>query len=269
MLETNLKTDNCFVTLTYDEENVPVKDGKQTLKPKDVQDFMKRLRKTIDFKVRYFIVGEYGDNTQRPHYHMALFGYPNCERINTDLRRKRCCIWCDNIKTAWGKGGVYLGELNITSAQYIAGYVVKKMTAKDDKRLQGRHPEFARMSLKPGIGADFMHEVASAFLQFDLETAQGDVPSTLRHGEKEYPLGRYLQAKLRSMTGYEEGAPKEVLAAIEEELLPMWQEAVEAAKESVLGTREIFKQKLLEQNKQTRLALKTREKIFNRRKETL
>lgn len=82
------------------------------------------------------------------------------------------------------------------SAQYIAGYCMKKMTQHSDIRLRGRHPEFTRMSLKPGIGADAMWNVASEILKYDLDQAR-DVPLTLRHGSKELPLGRYLRNKLR------------------------------------------------------------------------
>ena len=80
-----------FITLTYDDEHVPTQDTEtgeifkggvnvwrdaserprtvQTLSVEDVQLFMKRLRKAVSGPLRYFLVGEYGDNTSRPHYH--------------------------------------------------------------------------------------------------------------------------------------------------------------------------------------------------------
>lgn len=103
-----------------------------------------------------------------------------------------------------------LGTLEAASAGYVAGYVTKKLTAADDERLLGRHPEFSRMSLRPGIGADFMHDVASTIMQFNLEEAtQGDVPSSLRHGSRTLPLGRYLRRKLRVLVGKEANAPQQ------------------------------------------------------------
>lgn len=81
------------------------------------------------------------------------------------------------------------------------------MTSKDDVRLYGRHPEFARMSLKPGIGADFMHEVASSHMEFNLASREVDVPSTLRHGGRMLPLGPYLTRKLRTYVGMDPRNP--------------------------------------------------------------
>lgn len=118
-------------------------------------------------------------------------------------------------------GNIFIGELNEKSAQYIAGYTVKKMTAADDRRLEGRYPEFARMSLKPGIGAGLVHEIASTWLQHDLDECETDVPGALRHGSKLMPLGRYLKRKLREAVGREVTTPEEVLEQIAEEMRPL------------------------------------------------
>lgn len=102
------------------------------------------------------------------------------------------------------------------------------MTRTDDRRLGGRWPEFARMSLRPGIGRDAMHEVASELMRFNLDTTQGDVPVTLRHGKKHLPLGRYLRGNLRMMIGKEKNAPVEALARNAEEVRQLRSEAFEA-----------------------------------------
>lgn len=85
------------------------------------------------------------------------------------------------------------------------------MTRVDDERLGGRPPEFARMSLKPGIGLGAMHEVASTLLWHELEKRDQDVPAELRHGEKRWPLGRYLRRNLRLLIGREAGAHEKTL----------------------------------------------------------
>lgn len=214
MLEAALHGDNAFVTLTYRDEKIPRAgpDGLPTLSPAHARDWLKRFRAKISpTKIRYYLVGEYGDETQRPHYHVALFGYPTCSYVNSRYSRSRqnCCHSCDLVRDTWGLGQVMLGTLETASAGYVAGYVTKKLTNKNDPRLLGRAPEFARMSLRPGIGADFMHEVASTVLQFDLEEAtQGDVPSSLRHGSRTLPLGRYLRRKLRTLVGKDPHAPQ-------------------------------------------------------------
>lgn len=229
MLEAGLRKDNCFVTLTYADDKLPTVVDKygevrSTLKPKDLQDWLKRFRKAISpDKVRFYAVGEYGDVSSRPHYHVALFGFPNCAWIQSrySKSRSKCCTFCDTIRDTWGHGQVYLGTLEQSSAGYIAGYVTKKMTARDDERLQGRAPEFGRMSRRPGVGADAMDDVASTFMEFDLDTTQADVPSALRHGSRELPLGRYLQRRLRERVGKDAEAPASVLAQVEEELSPL------------------------------------------------
>lgn len=190
-LESLMHSDSAFVTLTYAPEHLPFKNS---LVPKHAQDWVKRLRRRMEpRKIRFFLVGEYGDSSGRPHYHAAIFGLSPLQ-------------W-DLVQSSWGLGYTHVGDLSWDSAQYIAGYVTKKMTAKDDPRLQGRHPEFARMSLRPGIGAHYMEEVAKTLqTEFgcDLVSSVGDVPSSLNHGVSSRPLGRYLRQQLRKRCGDEE-----------------------------------------------------------------
>ena len=75
-----LKSWRCasFVTLTYNDENLPIaENGRSTLVKKDVQLFMKRLRKYSGRELKYYAVGEYGsvEKTHRPHYHLIIFGF--------------------------------------------------------------------------------------------------------------------------------------------------------------------------------------------------
>lgn len=214
-LEAMLHAEKCFVTLTYGEDNCPAGGS---LAPGDFRDWLKRMRRAAEpSRLRFYGVGEYGDTTERPHYHVALFGWPSCRgRINQP--GKPCpCVACSVVRETWGFGHVLVGTLNLKSAQYLAGYVTKKMTKWDDPRLAGRHPEFARMSLRPGIGADAMHDVASVMMQYRLDE-RGDVPSGLRHGAGMHPLGRYLRKKLRTMVGKDEAAPPEALHEAAEKL---------------------------------------------------
>lgn len=219
MLEAKEHVHNTFATLTYSDENLPPLNS---LDPDHLRLFMYKLRTAIrPHKIRYYAVGEYGDTTERPHYHVAFFGLPNCARNRTLLRDDRvCCENCERVRQHWSLGNVYLGELNDATAAYIAGYVTKKMTAKDDVRLEGRYPEFARMSNRPGIGAGAMDDVASTLMEYGLDQ-QEDVPAALRHGSKILPLGRYLRRRLRTRIGRDEKAPASVLAKVEAELSPL------------------------------------------------
>lgn len=258
MLEAAQYEDNAFVTLTFDEEHYP-KD--HSVKPRDIQLFMKRLRKCTSLKLRYFACGEYGDSSMRPHYHLAIFGFPSCSRGTSRFSRHSgsCCPSCDTVLKAWGQGQVILGTLEEKSAAYIAGYVLKKLTKDDDPRLEGRRPEFARMSLRPGIGLGMMHDLASVLLEHKLDERMIDVPLSLQHGKKSFPLGRYLRRKLRTFIGRDINAPPEALKQQADELQPMRDAAFKAS--------ESFASHILKENLGRRIRLEARENL--RRKKSI
>ena len=132
------------------------------------------------------------------------------------------------------------------------------MTRPDDPRLKGLPPEFARMSLRPGIGAGFMHDYASTMLEHGLDETMVDVPSAVRVGSKMMPIGRHLQQRLRKLIGRDVKAPQAVLDGIAEELFPMRKAAFDASRS--------FKKVLVEEGEQARknLESKTRFRIQRR-----
>lgn len=212
MLESTSHEFNCFVTLTYDDDHLPKTCGCKacsgyhesgTLNPKHGTDFLKRLRFDLSTKnrvCRFYWVGEYGDTTQRPHYHALLFGV---SEIEGDLIQKH---WSDRD----GKplGHVLMGECNIHTANYTAQYVTKKLTKSDDPALNGRHPEYARMSNRPGIGAYAADSIGDTLLTkagtYVLESTQGEPPSEIMVAGKRQPLHRYLKGRIRRRVGLPE-----------------------------------------------------------------
>lgn len=263
-----MHSDNSFVTLTYRDSSLPMtSDGLPTLEPLHLQWFVKLLRKKIEpAKIRFYGVGEYGDETQRPHYHLAIFGFPTCRLAQTQYRNGSlsCCIQCQLVADTWKRGNIYLGTLETSSAQYVAGYVTKKMTSHRDGRLNGRHPEFARMSNRPGIGYDALHEVASQMLKFNLDKTQADVPVSLRHGNRELPLGRYMRMKLRKLIGKDEKTPQQVLDQLKAEMLPMRTLQFEATQKKTS-----LKTVIQEVNKGKRASFTARNSIFKQKRKTL
>ncbi|AXH76280.1 MAG: replication initiator protein [Microviridae sp.] len=218
MLETRINPNrSTFLTLTYAEEKCPrTSEGFGTLELKHLQDFWKRLRKNTGLKLRYFAVGEYGELSVRPHYHAALWGLAPCAgspiiKLPNKGGLQCRCTTCSVVRTSWGFGHVMVGSLTEKSAMYIAGYVVKKMTNSQDPRLNGRAPEFSRMSLKPGIGANAMQEAASTLRQYSLP-----VPSGFRHERKILPLGRYLRRRLATLIS--DGTPEGIQKALNTEI---------------------------------------------------
>lgn len=262
MLESVLHDHNAFVTLTYRDEDEP---RNRSLDPKQLQDFLKRLRKFLEpDRIRFYAVGEYGDRTERPHYHLAIFGMPTCRylvsRESKIHQGKSCCYICDALRDLWGKGHVYCGTLENDSAHYVAQYVTKKMTSRNDPRLYGRHPEFARMSNRPGIAYHAMHEVASELMRYKLDETRPDVPSSLAFGNRNLPLGRYLQKSLRKLVGKDEKAPQQTLDEIESEMLTVRL----AARQS--KNNPSVREQLLLKNKGKVASIEARAKIHKQRK---
>lgn len=221
MLEAAQYEFNSFVTLSYSDDCLPIGGS---VVPEHTQLWLKRLRRRVSpLKFRYFLVGEYGDKSERPHYHAALFGFQSCEfgQSRYSKLRSRCCSRCELVRETWGFGNVFLGTLEDDSAGYMAGYVTKKMTKGDDPRLRGRHPEFGRMSLRPGIGGDAMWDIADSLLQYELDCVVDDVPMGLRHGRKILPLGRYLRSRLRRMIGRDAKISQKAIDKMASEVLEL------------------------------------------------
>lgn len=243
MLEQRKHSSSVFVTLTYEDQYLPKSKSRSgyrpTLEPKDAQDWLKRLRwQLAPSKVRFFLAGEYGTQTERPHYHAAIFGSPQCERGRTlcDLHSSRrdwrnCCSVCRIYGNTWGHGDIDVGTLAENSAQYLCGYITKKMTRFDDARLDGRHPEFVRMSLRPGIGLSAMSDVAAVLEDFNLVDRMADVPSAVRMGRRLMPLGRYLRRGLREMLGRDPKTPQSGLDEHQAKVQALFDRAFNSTKE--------------------------------------
>lgn len=79
----------CFITLTYDDENLPLGDvgnnePQSVLVKSDLQKFFKRLRRyggDLMENMRYFAIGEYGSKFNRAHYHAVIMA-PNLDRVS-------------------------------------------------------------------------------------------------------------------------------------------------------------------------------------------
>lgn len=249
ILESLVHQGSSFLTLTYADEFLP---DNGSLEPRDLQLFMKRIRKNTGLKLRYYGVGEYGDVTERPHYHVALFGLDPSDAAH--------------VAASWGLGHTMCGTLTFDSAAYVAGYVTKKMTGKDDIRLRGRYPEFARMSLRPGIGALAVDQIALALQNehgWDEIDRTGDVPLSLRHGVRDYPLGSYLRKKLREAMNFEDtSTPQSVTHEISKEMCDMWANYQSKAEVAPISLKEV----LIAVNKQKVRNMETRTKIFSKQR---
>lgn len=269
LLEQKSHDESCFVTLTYNDDHLPA-DG--SLEREHYQSFVKRLRKHFSpTKIRYFLVGEYGDTTERPHYHAAIFGISAEALAGTEWMKKRGTVLAvgEPLRSLWGNGEVAVGALERKSAQYVAKYCVKKMTVKDDVRLRGREPEFARMSLRPGLGAWAVRDIGEGYMAtsgaLDQVARDEDVPSSFKLGGKSLPLGRYLRRRLRYELGFGSAdAPDKAKAKSALEMRVLFEESQKDSENKSKSVTQI----IVDSNAQKIINLEAREKIWAS-KETL
>lgn len=185
MLELQYHESAYFLTLTYNNEHGrPATDAYGevqdwlTLKKKDYQDFMKRLRKATGQKLRFYACGEYGTETFRPHYHAIIFGltlddlvfykkselgfsYYTSEFLNRVWSEKVAYFENGEKKYRYENlGYVIVGEVNWETCAYTARYVSKKITGEKSKFYEefGLEAPFSLMSRKPGIAAQYFEE---------------------------------------------------------------------------------------------------------------
>lgn len=196
--ETTMHEKACFITLTYNDDNIPYADwfnrskpdvsiGKSdgfkctpTLLPSDVQKFVKRLRRHLEYvpkrpskfvrdhvtnPIRYFCVGEYGTKSGRPHYHLIVYGWHPTDRMFHQFRKtgkdgKGYVIYRSaQIEKLWDKGFSTVCEVNVGVSKYCAQYVTKKFTSADAEIDDFRCPQFFLQSVKNGgIGAPWLEK---------------------------------------------------------------------------------------------------------------
>ena len=170
---------NYFITLTYDDENLPIgKYGNPTLVPDDLKKFLKDLRSYYKYhynidNIRYFACGEYGDLSVRPHFHLITFNMPIFDLdsnfkyeengkvyITQHVENGHIYYYSDVIHNIWKKGNILIGEATWQSMAYVARYVTKKIKGKESDvyNVLGIEPEFVRMSRLPGLGEKYFKE---------------------------------------------------------------------------------------------------------------
>lgn len=179
-----------FATLTYDEENLPrlVTTGMQTLNYTDVQLFLKRLRKKLNYQIRFFCAGEYGSKTFRPHYHLLIFGL----KLEDFSKIDEC----------WQKGITEVDYADKGGIKYVCGYVNKKWNtgAVQKLYLNDALPEFVQMS--KGIGRNFVIALSEAFIkdkmiQKGLFPGVDDIVDYITIDGEKVKIPKYVKQKLR------------------------------------------------------------------------
>ena len=167
--ESLLHDDNCFITLTYDQDHCP-----DQLVHKDFQDFMKRFRHLSATPIQYYMCGEYGEKNFRPHFHALIFGYQFLDKRFFKEQNGNKQYVSESLEKLWDKGFSAIGELTFASAAYVARYVQKKKYGqKCDKHYDGKKKEYVTMSLKRPIGKEFYKKFKNTMYIDDHVTVPG------------------------------------------------------------------------------------------------
>ena len=182
--------DNCFITLTYNDENLPERSN---LNIRDWQLFAKRLRKKRG-EFRFLMCGEY-TSTWRPHYHACLFGinFDNDKEIH-ERRNGYYLYKSKELESIWSNGFVTVGDFNYTTAAYVSSYIMKKHCGKDTEVYDRVDPEtgefyqlkppFINMSRKKGLGKTFYERFKSDIYPSDHIVHEGKIHSVPRYYDK-------------------------------------------------------------------------------------
>lgn len=217
MLESLYHENAWWITLTYDEEHLPIYEEFQvevkttytdgtvktsvetytndgtwngTLEPDHVTQFIDTIRHHYRKKgyknISYFYCGEYGSQTARPHYHLILFGVPfdPLKFYDTHVDGKFFKEhWKSKELDHFWKYGIHeITNLEWSNAAYTTRYCMKKLCEEPkSERIyasQGKIPEFVRMS--KGIGFRYYEDNKDEIYKTDslaMKTVKGNTGS--------------------------------------------------------------------------------------------
>lgn len=213
MLELKEHDSAYFVTLTYNESEVPLtyfpdpETGEalscQTLRKRDFQLWMKNLRKAFpNDRIRFYACGEYGSKSLRPHYHAIIFGL-HLDDLKFYKKTDQGTLWIsDSLSRTWfrfsdglhfDRGFVVVGDVTWDTCAYVARYTAKKYLTLGDELFDKFNMEkpFVQMSRRPGIGRGFLERNPDLFNQTSLFLPSGD-------NVKEVSIPRYFYKCLES-----------------------------------------------------------------------
>lgn len=189
---------NMFITLTYDDDHMPL-DG--SLKRSDFVNFMKRYRNEFGEKIRYFMCGEYGSKTLRPHYHAIIFNSDLPDKVCRERTPSHSQYTSEILESLWGHGMCDIGDVSPQSIAYVTRYCVKKQFSKTDFGKLGVCEEYRTMSRRPALGTSFYEKYKDTIFKLDyFYTENGFKLRVPRIFDRKYEVQepeKYKELKLR------------------------------------------------------------------------
>lgn len=193
--EASLYQNNCFITLTYNDENLP---KNRSLNKRHLTLFFKSLRfhhqgiepvkdeqtGTKRFPIRYFACGEYGAKLSRPHFHACIFNFNFPDRVRWTEREGITLYTSQQLQALWPYGYSTIGDVTWQSAAYVARYVTKKINGDraaehyimgDPETGEAYYlePEYITMSRRPGIAKRWFMQYKTDCFPKDYLTHEG------------------------------------------------------------------------------------------------
>lgn len=180
--ESQMHPENAFITLTFSDDHLP---ENYSIAKRDLQLFLKRLRKHCGKKkIRYFGNGEYGDQFDRPHYHLLIFNHDFNDKVlhsicpHTDQK----LYTSEQLTSLWKFGHSSTGAVTYQSAAYVARYIMKKINGDlavdhyirqhpTNKTWNAVEPEFVLRS--GNLGLSWFHKYKSDCFPSDFLVVDG------------------------------------------------------------------------------------------------
>jgi hypothetical protein len=153
--EISMHDENCFITLTYSDDNRP----QETIK-KDFQNFIKKLRKKykLENKIRYMVSYEYGTKNNHFHMHAILFGFNFKNQELYKIHNGHHLFTSKDLTELWPYGYHTINEANEQTAYYIASYALKgndKEVINQESGEVDQYRDCMDVSKRPAIGLKY------------------------------------------------------------------------------------------------------------------
>nr|WAE43796.1 MAG: replication initiator protein [Microviridae sp.] len=198
MHEARMHKESTFITLTYNNENIPTNGSLSKL---TLQKFLRALRKRLKRGISYLACGEYGEKLSRPHYHAIIFGWnPKNQKIKRRDKELGDLYTSEELESTWTKGYSTCGAVTKESAGYVARYTCKKITGDGDgkksvcpcghksakEHYAGKQPEFQLQSTKPAIGLRWLNKYEHDVYDHDHVIVAGHETKPPRYYDKKH-----------------------------------------------------------------------------------
>lgn len=203
-LEAKMHQENIFATLTYSDDELVIGYQHPTLVEEHLVLFWKRLRQALirhpeyftkesEDELRYLASGEYGDESNRPHYHALIFGLDFRDKKIQQKNGDNILYSSDCLNSIWTHGHCTIGDVSFGSASYVAKYAMKNDSYhKEIWKEIGVEPQFCRMSRRPALALKWLEKNYEDVYPSDELIINNKKMSSIKYFDNLYAAGNEL-----------------------------------------------------------------------------